>query len=169
MPIEFTKGSNSNFPKEPTASEVVTPQPVSEAADEFANYIHFKLVDGVPKLVDGNLYDKDILISSVAKILDNKDVSWSSSNDKQAFVVKACKAFGIPSSIASKVPAEEVVDIVKDTQTVLDMAKKVDESCPTPAVSTMTVEDHDSFIKELGTLPDSGDDGDDDPGDDNEV
>lgn len=85
-------------------------------------YVRFEVRNGKPFLIDGELYDKDSLLRSLED--HKKEISFSSAFEKNEFIIKVCKAFGLPTTIVNDVmELDDILVIAKQTADPLDSSR----------------------------------------------
>lgn len=76
------------------------------------SFVHFEIVDDRPYLCDGDVYDFDLMKKSLVEVL--KQANFKDSKDKQAFILKICSMFRLPTDFIQLSNEDAVVDIIAD-------------------------------------------------------
>lgn len=109
--------SFSTFLKEGDSSHDLKPKVTSVEVDDKeegvdsneATYLHYELdSNGLPRLIDGNKFDLKLFANSAKECYAN--AKFKSALDKQEFLLKVCKAFGLSTELISRSSPDEAME-----------------------------------------------------------
>lgn len=78
---------------------------VGADSSKYSGFVHFDVKDGKIMIVDGEQYNKDTMIESLRTCIKN-GYSWTSGAERNSFIIKVCRAFGMPTDVVNRILIE---------------------------------------------------------------